>query len=154
MGYETYGYKPPTAAEMMGYNRPMWQTSQQGWAKQERDENAARILRESQNNPRAFTRGAEARQQIAQQGGGMGMASNIGGGPGPSKRDWEFVNSVLAEEAFMDRLQREVQKRGLQEQLATYDFNAEQRAASRDMLRNARNNMRGATTTTGGSYRV
>lgn len=155
LGKEYAGYYQ-RADEMMQKNAPMWQTSQQQWAKDARDANAARLYDEARRNPSGrMTAMAEARDQIARQGGGMGLASNIGAGPGPTEDDWKYVDAGLKAEAAFNKLKRETEIAGLRDQMADYEMKAEQRAASRDMLKNARNMMGGGIGGgVGGSYRV
>lgn len=149
LGFGTYASNPPPGAGPQS----QWQTSQQGWAKAERDRRAADLYAQAERESagkdaigRAVAM-AKADYQIAQQGGGLGKASNIGAGGRPiSERDWNFWEDN-ARQAYQDELlKRQVERESLKSQL-------DMLSANKEMLKSARQQM-GGSMRTGGSYGI
>lgn len=138
-----------------GRNRPDWQTSQQQWARDERDRRAAGILARAESTPyatdaeRAMAK-MEAYENIGMQGGGLGQ--------GPSSRNYMTdaergsITKRLVEDEKKALLARQVESAALEDTLENLDMNKRMRRKQRESLMGDRNT--GGDFKTSGSYRI
>lgn len=143
----------------MQQQKPMWQTSQQGWAMEARKRNEAQQMYNLQNELTGMTSPEQrlqayydVKQRISNQGGGGA------GGTAPGQ---DFGVERLAasdlikqrQDYFGDLAEKAAQRQANEEQRA---YEREARAFNVGMLRKARQNMVGGIGSLGGtgSYRV